>query len=69
MTVLQLVEALNKLMGKNLSPKHADTRAGDVRYSKADIARTRSDLRYDPAVTFEQGLAKTLAWYRGEKWD
>jgi UDP-glucose 4-epimerase len=68
-TVLELVDALNKLMGKNLAPKHADPRAGDVRYSKADISRTRSDLRYEPTVTFEQGLSKTLAWYRGEKWD
>jgi UDP-glucose 4-epimerase len=68
-TVVQLVAALNKLMGKNLKPQHADPRAGDVRYSKADISRTRADLKYEPTVTFEQGLAKTLAWYRGEKWD
>jgi|SRR5262245_12287659 len=68
-TVLQLVEAMNKLMGKDLKPKHADPRAGDVRYSMADIARTRKELGYEPTVTFEQGLARTLAWYRGEKWE
>jgi UDP-glucose 4-epimerase len=68
-TVLQLVEAMNKLMGKDLKAKHAEPRAGDVRYSMADIARTQKDLGYEPTVTFEQGLAKTLAWYRGEKWD
>ncbi|HJZ92521.1 MAG TPA: NAD-dependent epimerase/dehydratase family protein [Gemmataceae bacterium] len=68
-TVLDLVAALNKLMGINLKPRHADPRAGDVRYSKADIARTRKELGYAPEVTFEQGLAKTLAWYRGEKWE
>jgi UDP-glucose 4-epimerase len=68
-TVLELVAALNKLMRTDLTPKHADPRAGDVRYSKADISRTRKDLGYEPTVTFEQGLAKTLAWYRGEKWD
>lgn len=68
-TVLQLVEALNKLMGTNLVAKHADPRAGDVRYSLADISRTRKEVGYEPTVTFEVGLAKTLAWYRGEKWD
>jgi UDP-glucose 4-epimerase len=68
-TVLELVAALNKLMRTDLTPKHADPRAGDVRYSKADISRTRKDLGYEPTLTFEQGLAKTLAWYRGEKWD
>jgi UDP-glucose 4-epimerase len=68
-TVLDLVAALNKLMGKSLVAKHAEPRAGDVRYSKADITRTRKDLGYEPTVPFEEGLAKTLAWYRGEKWD
>jgi UDP-glucose 4-epimerase len=68
-TVLDLVAALNKLMGKSLKPKHAESRAGDVRFSKADITRTRKDLGYEPTVSFEAGLAKTLAWYRGEKWD
>jgi UDP-glucose 4-epimerase len=68
-TVLELVAALNKLMRTNLTAKHADPRAGDVRYSKADISRTQKDLGYEPTVAFEHGLAKTLAWYRGEKWD
>src|SRR5262249_9815772 len=63
-SVLQLVAALNKLMGKNLTPVHADPRAGDVRFSKADISRTHRDLGYNPDITFEEGLQRTLAWYR-----
>jgi UDP-glucose 4-epimerase len=68
-TVLDLVAALNKLMGKSLAPKHADSRAGDVRYSKADISRIRKEIGYEPTVSFEDGLARTFAWYRGDKWD
>src|SRR5262245_39830277 len=68
-TVLELVAALNKVLGTSLTPKHADPRAGDVRYSKADISRTRKELGYEPSVAFEAGLAKTLAWYKGEKWE
>jgi UDP-glucose 4-epimerase len=68
-TVLDLVAALNRLLGTSLVARHADPRAGDVRYSKADISRTRKDLGYEPNVSFEDGLAKTLAWYRGEKWE
>jgi UDP-glucose 4-epimerase len=68
-TVLDLVEALNALMGTALVAKHADPRAGDVRYSLADISRARKELGYEPTVTFAEGLAKTLAWYRGETWD
>jgi len=63
-TVLDLVAALNKLMGTSLSPVHTAARAGDVRFSKADIRRTRSDLHYEPSVPFEEGLRRTLEWYR-----
>jgi UDP-glucose 4-epimerase len=63
-TVLDLVAALNKLLRTNLPPVHGAPRAGDVRFSKADISRTRRDLGYEPDVTFEDGLARTLAWYR-----
>jgi UDP-glucose 4-epimerase len=68
-TVLDLIDALNTLMGSSLKAKHSEPRKGDVRYSQADITRTKNDLGYRPNVAFEVGLAKTLAWYRGEKWD
>jgi nucleoside-diphosphate-sugar epimerase len=43
---------------------YADVRAGDVRDSQADISKARRILGYEPIVTFEEGLAKTVAWYR-----
>jgi len=63
-TVLELVAALNRLLGTKLVPKHAPPRAGDVRYSRADISRARRDLGFEPTVTFEDGLERTLRWYR-----
>jgi UDP-glucose 4-epimerase len=70
-TVLDLVNALNGILGKNLSPTFALSRAGDVRFSRADISRTRRDLGYDPQVSFEDGLRQTVQWYveqqRGER--
>jgi UDP-glucose 4-epimerase len=63
-TVLELVAALNRLLGTDLAPAHGPTRAGDVRYSRADVGRTKRDLGYDPTVPFEDGLAETLRWYR-----
>jgi UDP-glucose 4-epimerase len=63
-TVLQLVEALNKQLGKALKPVHSEPRAGDVRFSKADISRTRRELGYNPDISFEEGLKRTIAWYR-----
>ena len=63
-TVLELAAALNRLLGTDLPVKHSPARAGDVRHSRADISRARRDLGYEPAVSFEDGLAQTLAWYR-----
>jgi UDP-glucose 4-epimerase len=63
-TVLDLVAALNRLLGTNLVPQHAAPRTGDVRFSKADISQARRDLDYQPDVTFEEGLERTLRWYR-----
>jgi UDP-glucose 4-epimerase len=63
-TVLELVQTLNRLLGTQIVPRHAPPRVGDVRYSQADITQTRRDLGYAPAVDFEEGLRYTLRWYR-----
>lgn len=66
-TVLDLVNALNKILGKNLQPTFGPARGGDPRFSMADISRIRADLGYKPDVTFEDGLRKTLEWYQTQK--
>ncbi len=63
-TVLDLVNALNRVMGTKLAPTFTPARIGDVKYSLADISRTQADLGYKPAEDFESGLAKTVAWAR-----
>ena len=62
-TVLDLVAALNDIFGTKLTATHGPSRVGDVRYSLADISRTRRDLGYEPTVTFEAGLRDTVKWY------
>ena len=62
-TILELVRALNRLLKTELEPHFGPARAGDVRYSQADITRARRDLDYEPAVSFEDGLRATLAAY------
>jgi UDP-glucose 4-epimerase len=63
-TILDLVNELNAILGGKHPSKFGPPRAGDVRFSRADISRTRSDLGYDPKVTFEEGLRKTVEWYK-----
>ena len=62
-SVLELIGALNRLLGTDLVPVPAPPRAGDVRHSRADISRARRDLGYEPAFSFDEGLRRTLAWY------
>jgi UDP-glucose 4-epimerase len=66
-TVLDLVAALNRQLGTRLAVRHAPSRAGDVRHSRADITRARRELGYEPAVPFEKGLRHTLDWYAQSK--
>ncbi|VTS03780.1 NAD-dependent epimerase/dehydratase family protein [Tuwongella immobilis] len=62
-TVLELVESLNRLLGTNITPLHSAPRAGDVKFSQADIRRTCRDLGYEPNIRFEDGLRRTMQWY------
>jgi UDP-glucose 4-epimerase len=63
-SVLDLVNALNQLLGTSIQPVHGPARAGDVRHSQADITRARRDLGYDPKVSFVEGLRRTLEAHR-----
>ena len=62
-TVRELVDALNRVLGTDIEPSFGQPRVGDVKFSMADISRTRDDLGYEPAVTFEDGLTRTVEWY------
>jgi nucleoside-diphosphate-sugar epimerase len=64
-SLLALVAMLNRLLGKSLEPIFADPRPGDVKHSRADIAKARQLLGYEPVVSFEDGLARTLTWFQG----
>jgi UDP-glucose 4-epimerase len=62
-TVLDLVASLNRIFGTKLVPQFAETRAGDVKFSRADISRTQRDLGYKPDVSFDDGLKQTVDWH------
>ncbi|CAN5582390.1 SDR family oxidoreductase [soil metagenome] len=63
-TLLELIAALNKLLGTRIVPQLGSLRAGDVRHSLANIERARQDLGYEVQVSFEEGLSRTLKWYQ-----
>jgi nucleoside-diphosphate-sugar epimerase len=60
----QLFQTMRSLIGAAVEPIYADPRPGDVRDSQADISKARRLLGYEPLLSFEEGLTRTIAWYR-----
>ena len=60
----QLFRAIRETVSATVEPTYVEARAGDVRDSQADIAKARRILGYAPVVSFEEGLQRTIAWYR-----
>ncbi|MBI4471313.1 MAG: SDR family oxidoreductase [Acidobacteria bacterium] len=63
-TVNSMLQQINKITGNDTNPIYTDARAGDIKHSQADIARAREHLGYEPKVSFEEGLRRTIEWYR-----
>lgn len=61
-TVNAVIAQINKLLGKQVRPVHVPPRPGDVRHSHADISLARRLLGYDPKVSFQEGLHRTVEW-------
>jgi UDP-glucose 4-epimerase len=59
-SILDLLQILGRLTGVEPRPEHVGPRAGDVRRTWADPAAARRDLGFSCAVTFEEGLSKTV---------
>ncbi len=63
----ELFRHLKDLTGADVEPVYGEPRAGDVKHSQADIGKARRLLGYEPVVTFEEGLRRTLEWYRSSE--
>lgn len=59
-----LVEKINQILGTNIAPAYLDPRPGDIKHSLAGIDKAREKLGYTPDVTLEDGIARTVEWYK-----
>ena len=64
-TVNRLLEEVSAAVGWGEAPRYEAARPGDVRHSLASIDALRSQLGFSPRVSRADGLARTVAWYRG----
>jgi UDP-glucose 4-epimerase len=63
-SLLDLMDALNEILGTAIEPTFDHSRRGDVKHSLADIGRAQDRLGYTVQVDFLEGLRRTAAWYR-----
>jgi UDP-glucose 4-epimerase len=58
---------VQKLAGIGIAPEYGPPRAGDVRDSQADVTAAVRDLGHAPRFSFEEGMRRTLEWYRQQR--
>jgi nucleoside-diphosphate-sugar epimerase len=63
-TLNELYDRLKKIIGSELEPEYGPPRQGDVKHSQASISAIEGALGYKPSVGFEEGLERTVKWYR-----
>ena len=63
-SLLELMDSINRVLGTQIEPLFAKTRVGDVRVSLADISMAQQFLDYEPKVSFEEGLKRSIEYYR-----
>ncbi len=66
-SVNDIVRILGGLLGATEPPIHAAARAGEVQRIYLDASRAKAVLGWEPQVPFEDGLARTLEWYKAER--
>ena len=63
-SLLDLIGKLNEILGTRLEPAFGPPRAGDIQHSLADISKAGRLLGYRPAISVDEGLARTVAALR-----
>jgi nucleoside-diphosphate-sugar epimerase len=63
-SLLGLIDYLNEALSKAIVPSFDPPRKGDVLHSLAGIDKAREYLGYEPSITVQEGLLKTIEWYR-----
>jgi nucleoside-diphosphate-sugar epimerase len=63
-TLNDLLSSLSAIVGRQLEPEYSRARLGDVRHSQAAIENAQRFLKFEPRVSFKEGLERTVGWFR-----
>jgi len=61
-SLLQMVETIEKVLQKKAKKKFAPMQLGDVERTYADISKSKKILNYNPKIDFETGIKKFIDW-------
>jgi nucleoside-diphosphate-sugar epimerase len=66
-SLLEIIAMLEAMLGRTLARRHSPVRPGDIRHTLADISKARRLLGYEPKVDFEDGLRRTVEYFRARR--
>lgn len=66
-SVKETIELISQALGKSANVEYDPPSEGDMPVTYADLTRSRQDLGYDPKVPVLEGIARFVAWYRGDE--
>jgi nucleoside-diphosphate-sugar epimerase len=62
-TLNELLRNLKRLTRSGVEPTYSDPRPGDIKHSQGDMSTARELLGYEPSISFEEGLRRTVEWF------
>ncbi|MGH9856350.1 MAG: NAD-dependent epimerase/dehydratase family protein, partial [Acidobacteriota bacterium] len=63
-SVRQLFSILAEMLNYKLAPQQEPPRAGDVKHSLGSTENIRNYVKFEPAISLQQGLERTVQWYK-----
>ena len=64
MSVLEIVQQIITLMGSELQPQILNQSANEILHQHLSAAKARQVLGWRPLFTLQEGLQRTISWYR-----
>jgi len=65
-SVIDVIDSINKISGTNIKPVFAPKRSGDARKTFADIGKMKRFLKITKTVKFEDGIKRTMEWFKNK---
>jgi UDP-glucose 4-epimerase len=62
-SLLEIIERLEAILGRRLARRHTPARAGDVAHTLADVSKAKRLLGYAPLVDFDEGFRRTVEYF------